>query len=214
MPVQFTGKDFHLLEDAERRLKGIPGGFTGGHVEDFYRVGEESLATALACGLTPTDSLLDHGCGVFRCGWWFLRYLNDWRYYAIDSSAQFIHDGMLHVVPEMTGRMGGYRVDASLDFGCLHRKFDFVFSRELWSGFNPEAVVACLRSFVDHGNPGSKYLSSVIPASDKPLAAPEFSHSLDWLSDQAYELELDFQVLDRPPISAQSWVLFSKSGRV
>lgn len=187
--------------------------FLGGPPRDFFKVGKESIETARVCGLLPRHNFLDHGCGVFRCGWWFVRYLHDKRYFGIDADGPRMELGKNTMLHGMHERLGGLAQGKDCKFGMFNERFDFVFSRSVWTHFSRFYVKECLDQFVEHSNPAASYLTSVWPtngdgATGKQLDIERAEHNLDWIASEAELRGLTFQKLKRPPVNGQVWLLF------
>lgn len=59
----------------------------------FEELGKLQLDFCIKNGLMPTDKLLDIGCGCFRGGITFIKYIGPNNYYGHDISPKFINEG-------------------------------------------------------------------------------------------------------------------------
>jgi SAM-dependent methyltransferase len=119
----------------------------GGHWED---VGRNQFEFLIKEGLKPDHYLLDVACGSFRGGRFFIPYLMEGHYFAIDKDLNLIKIGIeqvlkpLHLLekkPQIyTVELGKEPVDLK---EILKGSFDYIWIHALFDHIPPEAIRRC-----------------------------------------------------------------------
>jgi len=86
------------LAEAAKQITKESGHYTGGAIQLFERVGRDSFVTLIQHGLLPQHTLLDFGAGCLRLGYWFVRFLDMGKYYAIEPSAAMLDAGKKYLL--------------------------------------------------------------------------------------------------------------------
>jgi SAM-dependent methyltransferase len=96
-------------------------------------------------GLTPSDYLLDVGCGALRGGIHFARYLDEGHYFGIDSNSSLIDAGMRELQEAgLTSKRPTLLVNDLFQFGKFGRRFTFAIAQSLFSHLPMNHIVRCL----------------------------------------------------------------------
>lgn len=191
------------------------GTFLGGPEKLFYTVGRDTLELCKKQGLNPEHKVLEHGSGVFRCGWWLLDYLDPGNYYAVEGDEANIKRGLQALPQDLARKLGGIVHDASCDMGLFGTDitYDFVISRSVWTHMCRADVVKCIRSFSRIAGPDTLYLTSVCLTEgigDNPpgFNLPMTYHNLQWLKHAAGEFGVLVELVpDYQAILNQHWLM-------
>lgn len=114
--------------------------------ERWLRLGKLQFDYLVAHGLTPSDRMLEIGCGNLRAGWRFIRYLDTGNYYGIDISPDILfaaqdtlaHYGLQAKLPHLTPVR-------DLSFAFLpDEHFSVVHAHSVFSHSPVEVVDECL----------------------------------------------------------------------
>lgn len=146
------------------------GGFLGGRLQDFERIGRHQLEVLLHEGLRPDSNLADVGCGSLRAGYWFLHFLEPGHYFGIEPRVEEVEAGLAHVVDADLVARAQPRFDHNEDFdlAVFGVPFDFVVARSIWTHTSKAQIGQLLDSFDAVAAPGGVLLASYLPASKLP----------------------------------------------
>lgn len=203
-----------LARQAYRRLR-LKADFELEEPSAFVEEGQHNLKLLKDCGLLPHHKVLDHGCGVFKTGWWLLRYLYDYNYFAAGVGGEPLETCKDTVLEGMTDRMGGVRERVECSFAMFNLEFDFVFSDKTWSALGQDRVELCLDNFLQYSLPGATYLSSVRLTDGEGTLGDEINlvnarHSERWLRAAVALRGLKYEKLDIERDDELSWVALSR----
>jgi SAM-dependent methyltransferase len=161
MPVRLQDRAIALRE---------AGGFLGGPLDDFERVGRLQLATLITQGLYPSSRVLDVGCGSLRAGYWIMNFLEPGGYHGIEPRPSELEEGLRYIVePELIEyARPRFAHNDDFDLAVFGTTFDFVLARSIWSHTSKAQIEAMLDSFAKVANPGAVLLASYLPASRLP----------------------------------------------
>mgnify|MGYP003584770961 CR=1 FL=1 len=122
-------------------------------------------------GLLPEMTLLDLGCGCFRGGIHFIRYLNEGGYYGLDISTSLISAGFEYELPQAGLKLARDHVIASdhFDASSFGVQFDRVLAVSLWTHLPLNHIQRSLWEVSRVLKPGGIFYTSVFWCPD-PLA--------------------------------------------
>lgn len=119
--------------------------WVGGLWEEIGRLQFEFL---VARGLKPSMKLLDIGCGAFRGGVHFLRYLDIGHYFAVDRNRSLLHAGLSVELPAagIADRLPGSNVLCTdrFDFAPFETQFDMALAHSVFTHVDIHLVRLCL----------------------------------------------------------------------
>lgn len=192
------------------------GVWSGGHEDDFERVGRMTLATAIEYGLMPDHKLLDVGAGSLRVGWWFLQYIEPSNYHAIEPNHE-----MIDAAAKIIGKKINVYYNTDWEFPDV--EFDFVIARSIWTHASKPMIAKMLSEFAENSSLRAKFLTSFHPAKS---AAQDYmgqewigkshesdqsgmvKHSLQWIEDECDKNGLTVRVGDK--LRVQTWLIIAK----
>lgn len=115
-------------------------------------------------GLKPGMKLLDIGCGAFRGGIHFMRYLHPGNYYGIDRNESLLRAGIDIEVPlaGIAERFVSSNVipNARFEFQKLKAMFDIALAQSVFSHIGRDQVRLCLSRLAPTMRPGSVFYAS------------------------------------------------------
>jgi len=155
-------QDDASVEDIARRIQAETGGFTGGPVESFTKVGRYTLESLQRCGMTPDSNLIDIGCGALRLGYWLVRYLGPGRYFGLEPSKRYVEIGLrIAIGPELAEeKKPRFDYNGDFDFTKFGVPFNFAVARSIFSHASPRMIGQAMDSFRDSAAPGGVMLAS------------------------------------------------------
>ena len=130
-------------------------------------------------GLLPEMTLLDLGCGCFRGGVHFIRYLNEGRYYGLDISTSLISTGFEYELPQAGLELARDHVSVNdrFDASSFGVQFDRVLAVSLWTHLPLNHIQRSLWEVSRVLKPGGIFYTSIFWCPD----------SLDLLSPLRHE---------------------------
>lgn len=116
-------------------------------------------------GLTPEMCFLDLGCGCFRGGIHFIRYLLPGNYYGMDINASLLHAGMTVELPK-------YGLETLLDWDHLlvHGQFDAsqfgatfdrILAVSVWTHLPINQIILCIYQMSKVLAPGGVFYATI-----------------------------------------------------
>jgi SAM-dependent methyltransferase len=219
--------DTHFnLQAVAKIIEAESGTYTGGPIQLFERVGRHTFVTALQRGLLPHHNLLDFGAGCLRLGYWFVRFLDPGRYYAIEPVAKMTDAGRKHLFDPALweAKRPTIYTSAKCDMSHFGVPFDFVIARSILTHTTPAMLAKVLDEFALAAAPGGQFLASYWPVEashegptgdDLPADDWRFisvvKYSLAYLRDRAGERGFKVEELPGEIISEQVWLRFTKA---
>lgn len=224
------------LNEIGRKIASEPGCRTVGPPHLFGPVGRNTFATALEEGLLADHYLLDFGAGCFRLGYWFLRFLDPGRYYAIEPVVALVNAGRKHLFSDELWAFKKPGIDHNGDcaMGVFGVKFDFVIARSLLTHTAPGMLNTIIREFAANRSSSGKLLASYwredIP--NKPVPGPKWkfgddlppdlrawlphcSYTLAYMEDRAAAHGLQVEEIPSGPLlNGQRWLVFTPARRL
>jgi SAM-dependent methyltransferase len=144
----------------------------------WVEIGRLQLAFLVRHGLKPNHMLLDVGCGCFRGGVHFLRYLEPGHYYGLDADASLIKAGFaselepLGLLPRLPP--DNVIVEAAFDASRFGVTFDFALAQSVFTHISANDIRLCLVRLARSVRPGGVFFATFFEcppghAEDTPL---------------------------------------------
>lgn len=139
----------------KKNLRPWPEGERGLQVRDHRRmvggaweeIGSLQFEYMKSQGLRPDNVLLDIGCGSFRAGRLFIKYLDQGNYLGVDKQQELIREGRVHEVGEDLWEAKQPEVFASedFDFSRFSKKPDYAIAQSLFTHLSTGDIRTCLK---------------------------------------------------------------------
>ncbi|WP_123619165.1 class I SAM-dependent methyltransferase [Halorubrum sp. CSM-61] len=94
-------------------------------------------------GLSPSDTLLDLGCGVLRGGRFYIPYLEQGNYIGMDISPDAIEEGKKIVGHEIEKKQPQFYVNDDLKFADVAEEADYIIAQSVFSHLPKEDIREC-----------------------------------------------------------------------
>jgi SAM-dependent methyltransferase len=163
----FIGRGYSAYYAAfmDRRAAADPRSAVGGMWDEM---GELQLATLSQQGLQPRHTLLDIGCGSFRAGRKFIRYLEPGRYTGIDISPRIIEEGKKLLLAEgISLDVFACRVVNDLRFAeFAGQTFDFLLAQSVFTHTPAAVIEECFAHVGRVMHPGSVFCFTFFEGAD------------------------------------------------
>lgn len=141
-------------ELAKRNKTPQPEGEVGLQVRDHRRmvggrwdeIGKLQIDYLKQRGLRPDHVLLDVGCGSFRAGHHFIRFLDTGNYLGIDKQEVLVREGRKHEVGEAlwAEKMPEIVLSDSFEFENFSKKPDYAIANSLFTHLSASDIKTCL----------------------------------------------------------------------
>jgi len=215
------------LAEVAKTIEQESGHYTGGSIRVFEKVGRDTFATLIRQGLLPHHTVLDFGAGCLRLGYWFVRFLDEGNYYAIEPVVAMLEAGKKHLLgPDiLEKKRPHFLVSAKCDMTTFGVPFNFVVARSILTHTKPKMLHKILAEFATCAAPGGAMVASYWSASgdkaysiDGPIgdemARDDWGfiklvkYSLGYLQSAAaeYGLQVEEVMLDAPRVGQQIWI--------
>jgi SAM-dependent methyltransferase len=129
-------------------------------------------------GLTPSHRLLDVGCGAFRGGVHFIRYLAIGNYFGIDLNASLVEAGRDVELAKagLTYKKPHLLVNDAFEVAAFGTTFDYALAHSVFTHLPFNSIERCLANVARVLKPGARfyatYFESPSPHSMEPLRHP------------------------------------------
>lgn len=157
---KFNAYDRQLT--SEETGKGAHREFVGGLWDELGQLQFDFLVDA---GLQTHHSLCDLGCGCFRGGIHFIKYLDSGNYYGVDINQSLLNAGKTEL--EEAG-LGNKRIHTVLtetfDMSSFDTKMDFILSVSLFTHLPMSMILLCLRQVRQSLKPDGQYFTTYFNA--------------------------------------------------
>ena len=152
--------------------------FVGGGGDYWDAIGELQFRLLADRGLTPSDTLIDVGCGALRGGGRFIRYLDPGRYFGIDKHIELIIYGVAAELGIETygEKRPRFVVSDSFEFDKLEAKPSFGIAQSLFTHLSAADLELCLSKLRGVVDPGCRLFATFFETR-QPTANPAVSHS-------------------------------------
>ena len=127
-------------------------------------------------GLTPSDSLIDIGCGSFRGGTLFIPYLNAGQYYGFDINQKLIDAGVENEVTEQDHKnkvvLDNFHAATDFTLPPQWKNIDAALSVSLFTHLTLNSIRLCLTRAHAVLKQGALYHSTVFTTHNKDVTEP------------------------------------------
>ena len=213
------------FQEAGRQIN-ARGIFVGCPLEAFEYSSRDPLCLALMEGLTPDSTVLEVGCGCLRVGYWFVRYLNAGKYFALEPNQRMLEAGRELILRQMEAeKRPVFSLGDDFDFEVFATGFDFVIVFSIWTHASKAQIARMLDQFGSTARPRGKFIASWFPASsDRPdyqgtswVGRSHQSdrpgivgHSIDWIREAVSARGLRLRIVEGFTTLNQDWLIISK----
>lgn len=151
--------------------RGIVGGM-------WDEIGQLQFDFVFASGLLPHHSLLDIGCGSFRGGVYFVRYLEAGHYFGLDINPSLIDAGytkeLMPLGLDKKLPRSNLISNEGFDLSAFDRRFDFALALSLFTHLSLNSIRTCLEQLRNVIAPDGRLLATVFESpADVPLRLPQ-----------------------------------------
>jgi SAM-dependent methyltransferase len=133
----------------------------------WEEIGRLQLDYLVAAGLSPSDHLLDVGCGALRGGLHFVRFLEPGHYFGIDVNKSLLRAALSKELPEagLDDRMPRGNLRATARFECdFGVAFDHVLAVSVFTHLPLNHIRLCLYQVARVTTPGGRFHATYFPA--------------------------------------------------
>lgn len=215
------------LQDRVDQLR--TGKFLGVQFDGFERTGREQLIFLLMCGLTPSSTIVDIGCGVLRAGYWLIHFLDRGRYCGIEPVEERLSIGLSTILEPDVLELKRPRFDhnANFDTSVFREKFDFFLAYSIWTHASKSQIVMMLDNFVRDSKPDAVFLTTISPSgwrrpdysgqtwvgtSHESETPGCISHDFAWIRRECRRRGLSVRLLCKDTTMGQTWLRVSRRG--
>lgn len=128
-------------------------------------IGELQFNYLKSQGLSPSDKLIDIGCGALRGGRHFISFLDPGNYYGFDVNMGLIEAGLTKEIPASVKKekvvKDNFFASHEFDFPEHWKNVDVALSLSLFTHLNLNSIRLCLHKSLKVLKPGALYHSSV-----------------------------------------------------
>ncbi len=162
----------------------------GGDGDNWALIDELQFRFLVERGLTPSDLLLDVGCGALRGGAKFIRYLDPDHYLGIDKHIELIIYGVANELGMESYRekRPRFAISDSFEFHKLGSKPNFAIAQSLFTHLSATDIELCLSNLRVAAREGCRFFATFFEASN-PAEAPAVSHSHGFFSYTRLQME-------------------------
>jgi cyclopropane fatty-acyl-phospholipid synthase-like methyltransferase len=156
--VNDYGRQLSAAEIAAKEHREFVGGL-------WDEIGALQLEFMKSRGLSPSDNLLDVGCGALRGGVHFVRYLDPGRYHGIDVNASLIEAGRQELAEaQLQSRNPQLLVSDSFAVDRFATRFGYALAVSVFTHLNMNLIARCLASVRAVLEPGGRFYGSYFEA--------------------------------------------------
>lgn len=197
----------------------------------FDMVGRDTFILLLENGLLPHSKVLDIGCGVFRSGYWLIRFLDPDCYYGTEVREKTVEIGKDHfLTPELILSKRPViklvKDKGSMILPDFNTRFDYFLARSIWTHTPKKEILNTLDSFIRLRTKDGVLLTSFYPANNDEedyrgddWHGQPIRHYFYWIAKECKKRELQAEeVIDQGPtgkevkrLARQHWIRISKS---
>ena len=153
-------------------------------------IGELQFEFLVEQGLSPSNHLLDIGCGSLRGGRYFLEYLEAGNYTGMDISEEVIEAGLEKNRSAVEENDPTFIVNDDLQFDEVNNSFEYAIAQSVFTHLPLEQVEECLEN-IDKVVDGTFYATVFVQPRNNPK---DFVHNINTLielaKDQGHSAEL------------------------
>jgi hypothetical protein len=163
-------------------------------------VGELQLTFLKSRGMVREHKLLDVGCGCFRAGVHFMRFLDAGNYYAIDKEADLVQAGLEVELPlyGITNKRPNISIVENFSLAAFNDvEFDFAFAHSVFTHLVPDRIEVGLREIVPRlGCDGVFYATYHEPPDGKIDTSRPLRGYQAWRKNEVHHARYPFSFFD------------------
>jgi SAM-dependent methyltransferase len=116
-----------------------------GPPEMYEALGQHQFELLKSCGLRPSHSLLDVGCGSLRAGQFFIRYLDNGNYAGIEPNGKILYEGIKRNLRgvRIEEKNPAFSNNDQLRLSVFDRKFDFLLAHSILTHAAQHQIEMC-----------------------------------------------------------------------
>lgn len=140
--------------------------YVGGYWDEM---GKKQFDFLLDCGLKSHHKLLDIGCGSFRGGRFFIKYLNKDRYYGIEKHKWLVNKGVTEVLTRrvIKSKNPCVFVNDSFSFQLMGSLFDFALAKSVFTHLTKDKIKKCFKNLNDCLKANGKFYATFFIGNSK-----------------------------------------------
>jgi SAM-dependent methyltransferase len=133
-----------------------------GPPEMYETLGRHQFELLKACGLQPSHSLLDVGCGSLRAGQFFIRYLDRGNYAGIEPNRKILDQGIRRNLSGSTieQKNPAFSHNEEMRLSVFNRKFDFLLAHSILTHAAQHQIERCFSEARHAMNTTSLFLAN------------------------------------------------------
>lgn len=168
-------------------------------------VGALQLAFLQSVGMKPEHKLLDVGCGCFRGGVRFLKYVGNENYVGLDKDQSLVLAGFKNELPQagIDGKTVTTVINEDFDLSGYDAAFDYAIAQSVFPHITRDEIKKCVRSVCKSLKPGGCFYATYFPPlASRPSCRPvthesvnPFHQNVEFYEDLAADLNVDFGVI-------------------
>jgi 2-polyprenyl-3-methyl-5-hydroxy-6-metoxy-1,4-benzoquinol methylase len=165
---------------------------------DWEQSGLNQLNVLIENGLKKDMKLLDVGCGELRGGVHFIKYLDPYNYYGIDSNYKFIEDGIKYELGNLQNKVdsNNFLVTDNFDIEKFKIKFDMGIVNSVFKFLSKKQIINFLFSAYENFKPNSSLIIS------------HYESEIQFLNE--IDIPWKFEKIKGFPLIGQSFFLFKR----
>ena len=143
----------------------------------------------LSQGLLPSHKFLDVGCGSFRGGVHFAKYLNLGNYYGIDKNQQLISKGIEFELNPIGTKNQNVHILCRDDFrfSVFNSKFDFALAQSVFTHLPWNRILLCLEEMKKVLAPFGRFYATFFEDLDGNMISKPLVHKPGGITTYSYK---------------------------
>ena len=153
------------IKNLETELNSIDS-FLGGPADLFNQAGDVTLRLLKDHNITPTNSIVDIGCGCLRIGAKLITYLNPNLYFGIEPNKKMLDLGIKHLIEpqQIKLKSPSFSNSSTFDLQSFNKPyFDAFIARSIWTHASKQQIEQMLNMFKQFSSKNSLFLPRLKP---------------------------------------------------